>query len=114
MEKRQHPRIAMKNLFAYINDGKILTHGTIIDISRNGLALTDLSKRLQMHAKKLTVVVSGEKVDFKMTIRPRWFVQGGVKKTIGAQIITTPEGWMEFVMDKEPVINNNPPSEIFI
>ena len=104
MEKRKHLRIGMDNLSVDVNDGVGLFQGTVSDISRFGVRLSDLPKRLNGSVKKMTIVVSGKKHHFKMMVKPRWYSDDSGRKTVGAEILHTSWEWTEFVMRYEPVI----------
>jgi len=102
MEKRRHPRMMIKNFSVDISDGVGFFQGMVFDISRFGVGISELPKRIDGSAKKMTVVISGRGENFKMKVRPKWYTHGGVTKSIGAEIINAPWGWTEFVMDLEP------------
>ena len=97
----------MGNLPIDVADGSGFFQGVVSDISRSGLCMTDLSERLDGDVEKLTVVVSGKEASFRMNVRPRWYTYGGVTKTIGVEVINAPLGWMEFVLDVEPVFHQD-------
>ncbi len=102
MEKRRHQRMTVDNLLADISDGMRVFHGTVTDVSRFGLKLDEIPKKLDDRAKRLSIVVSGEGKNFKMKARPRWASRQSISKKIGIEIINAPWGWTEFVMDSEP------------
>lgn len=108
MEKRTHQRVPMNNLAVDASDGVGFFHGTILDISRFGLAVSDFPKKLDEKTKKMTVVISGRGKNFKMSVRPRWSKVSGAKKSIGTEILNPPWGWTEFVMDVEPKQEDDP------
>jgi hypothetical protein len=112
MEKRKHPRIAMDNISVDVTDGVGAFRGLVSDISRFGVCLTDLPKKLNGRVNKMIVVVSAKSQHFKMSIKPRWYTDGGVTKSVGAEILNAPWGWTEFVMDFEPVIQKDVWGEI--
>ncbi len=95
--------MAMKGLSVDVSDGSGFFQGFVTDISRMGLSMADLPKRLHGDAKIMTVVVSGQDCNFKMSVRPRWYTHGGVRKAVGAEILSAPWGWTEFVMGFESV-----------
>ena len=105
MEKRQHLRIAMENLSVDVSDGAGFFQGMVSDISRFGMCLTDLPKRVNGDAEKITIVVSRRGIHFRMNVRPRWYTHtdGGARKSFGAEILAAPLGWTEFVMNYEPL-----------
>lgn len=71
MKQRNHPRLEIKNLSVDASDGVGFFQGVISDVSRFGVCLTDLPKKLNRKAKIMTVVVSGQGKNFKMSVRPR-------------------------------------------
>lgn len=102
MEKRNHQRIAIKNLFVDASDGVGFFHGVISDASRFGVCVTDLQKKMDGNVKRMTVIVSGQGRHFKMNVRPKWSTYDGISKSIGAEILNAPWGWTEFIMKFEP------------
>jgi hypothetical protein len=112
MEKRIHPRISMDNISVDVTDGVGSFRGLVSDISRFGVCLTDLPKKLNGSVSKMIVVVSAKEQHFKMSIKPRWYTDGGVTKSVGALILNAPLGWTEFVMGFEPVIQKDVWGEI--
>ena len=102
MEKRRHQRMAVNNLLVDISDGWRVFSGTVSDVSRFGLKIDDVPKKLDERAKKLSLVVSGNGQNFKMKARPRWANRQTISKMIGIEIVNAPWGWTEFVMDFEP------------
>jgi hypothetical protein len=102
MEKRNHPRIALKNFSVDASDGVGFFQGVISDASRFGLCITDLPKRLNGQAQKMKIIISGPGRNFKMTVRPRWSTDDDGGKSVGAEILNPPWGWTEFIMKFEP------------
>jgi len=103
MEKRRHPRIALKNLCVDVSDGVGFFTGTISDFSRFGFCMTDLPKRLNGKVNKMIVVISGQGKNFKMNVVPRWSADNNPTKSVGAEILNAPWSWTEFAMKYEPV-----------
>ncbi len=102
MENRKYQRLAIDGLSGDISDGVGFFPGTITDISRFGMRMTDLPKRLDDKMQKMTVVISGRGKNFKMLVRPKWITRTGFRKMMGFQIINTPWAWTDFVMAFEP------------
>jgi len=102
MEKRRHPRMVITNLEADISDGKGFFNGVVHDISRFGLSITALPKRLDRSADIYSVILDGPGTHFKLLARPIWEEDDGTSKTIGAIIENSPWTWTEFVMNHEP------------
>jgi len=94
------------NLQVDISDGRGFFSGTVEDLSRFGLKLDDIPKRLDETARHLSVVVSGEGKNFKMYARPRWALGKSFSKQVGLEITSAPWGWTEFVMTFEPPIDD--------
>lgn len=87
MKQRNHPRLEIKNLSVDASDGVGFFQGMISDVSRFGVCLTDLPKKLNGKAKIMTVVVSGQGKNFKMSVRPRWSNIDGNGRSVGAEIL---------------------------
>ncbi len=102
MDKREYTRIEVDGLGADISDGVGFFPGTISDVSRFGLCMSDLPKRINNKTEKMTVVVSGHGKNFKMLVRPKWSTETGLRKMVGFQIVNTPWAWTDFVMQIEP------------
>jgi hypothetical protein len=58
------------------------------------------------------VIVSGPKHKFKMQVTPKWTIDKGCGKTIGAEILSPPPDWVEFVIGFE--LKNDPKARSFI
>ena len=90
------------NIEADISDGKGFFSGVVQDISRFGLSISDVPKRLDKSADIYSVILDGPGTHFKLLARPIWEDDDGISKTIGAQIENSPWTWTEFVMRHEP------------
>ena len=102
MNKRRHERMKVINLTADLSDGFGFFSGTVCDISRCGMLLDDVPKKLNHQLKKLTVVVSTNKKTFKMLAIPKWGRENNHRKLIGIEIISAPSVWTDFVRKYEP------------
>lgn len=102
MEKRKHPRMAMSSLDADVSDGKGFFSGVVHDISRFGLSISDLPKRLDSSADIYSIILDGPGTHFKLLARPIWEEDDGIRKTIGVRIENSSWTWTEFVMRHEP------------
>ncbi|KJS03219.1 MAG: hypothetical protein VR65_03095 [Desulfobulbaceae bacterium BRH_c16a] len=107
MEKRTHPRIPLKDLSVDASDGVGFFHGDVVDASRFGVCLTDFPKKLDVHVKKITVVINGRGKNFKMYVKPRWYSIDGLNTSIGAEIMNPSWDWTEFIMNFEPKSDND-------
>jgi hypothetical protein len=106
MEKRKYPRMGMSNLSVDVADGAGIFLGMVSDISRNGLSMTDLPKRLNGSVIKMTIVVSAQGRRFKMNVSPRWYSDEGSTKSVGAEVFNPPPNWIEFVTNVEPILHD--------
>jgi hypothetical protein len=52
MDKREHPRMVMKGMAADISDGKGFFSGMVHDISRFGLSLYDVPRKIDAQSGK--------------------------------------------------------------
>jgi hypothetical protein len=102
MEKRRHQRMEVDNLNADISDGFGFFTGTVCDLSRFGMKVDNLPKRLDDKAKHLSIIISGNGKNFKVKARPRWSIRQSISKSVGIEIVNAPWGWTEFVMNFEP------------
>ena len=105
MEKRIHPRLPLKQLSVDASDGFEFFQGTISDVSRSGLCISDLPRKLNDEAKIMTIIVRGRGKYFEMTVHPRWSNTDSSSKSIGVEIPNPSKSWAEFVMKFEPKPN---------
>ena len=103
MENRKCPRVAMKNITVEVSDGVGVFSGNVPNLSRSGLYITDLPKKVNEAAKIMTVVVSGHRQFFKMNVKPKWSTADNFTKCIGVQIVNISVDWTKFIMRIEPV-----------
>jgi hypothetical protein len=102
MEKRRYKRIVVEDLQVDISDGQGFFSGTVEDLSCFGLKLSDIHKKLNEHAKNLSLIVSGHGKHFKMRAEPKWNQATALSKELGLQIVKAPLEWAEFVVKLEP------------
>ena len=102
MEKRKYPRIVIDDMSIDISDGMGFCSGAVSDISRLGLCLVNLAKRLGKHADAYTVVASREGQNFKFRVKPRWEMVGRLDKKVGVEIDNVPHQWTEYIIALEP------------
>ena len=102
MGNRAYERMEIDGFNVDISDGKGFFPGVLYDISRFGLRMTDLPKRMDEKKQRMTAVISGRGKNFKMIVRPRWVERVGLRKMVGFEIINTPSEWTDFVMRLEP------------
>lgn len=102
MDKREHPRMVMKGMAADISDGKGFFSGMVHDISRFGLSLYEVPRKIDVQSGFLTVIVVGQGDRFRLQVKPCWEKTIGLEKIIGGRIEDTSIAWADFVMRLEP------------
>lgn len=102
MENRRYPRLDHFSYLVDVSDGRGFFSGYVQNLSRFGLCLQDVSKKIDQDARRLSVVISSHDKYFKMLARVRWSEEKGPVKNLGLELINTPWNWTEFVMEKEP------------
>ncbi len=101
MDNRECCRIEVEGLNADISDGVGCFPGLVSDVSRYGICMTDLPRRLNHKKRKMTVVVYGHGKNFKMLVRPKWSTETGIRKMVGFEVLSTPWAWTDFVREME-------------
>lgn len=101
MDKRKHSRIVVQGMSIDVSDGMGCCSGEVRDISRLGMCLVDLAKRLGRDTAAYTVVASKEGQNFKFRVRQRWEKAGRLTKDMGVEINEVSEQWTEYVMSLE-------------
>lgn len=110
--KRAYQRVRVQEFQVDISDGVGFFPGVVSDISRFGLGMVDLPKRINETVDRMTVVITGQGKSFKMVVKPKWTEQNGLRKKIGCEIIDTPYTWTDFVLRVEPREGNSSKDEI--
>ena len=101
MEHRKHPRLNATGMEASIADRVGFSTGSIKDISRFGVCITDLPRQLQPVNKSVTVVISARDKQFRLLLRPQWEKQDGLTVVTGTVINEVPRDWTAMVMQLE-------------
>lgn len=102
MGNRVYPRVEVIGFQADVSDGMGFFPGEVSDVSRFGLCMKDLPKRVNETSNRMTVVVNGNGKNFKMNVRPKWSQASGLRKTVGFEILNTPYEWTDFILRLEP------------
>lgn len=102
-ESREHPRMNVLEMQADISDGNEFFSGTVQNISRFGLAISDIPDTLDRDADIYSIIIDGPGIHFKLLVRPVWEQLIDGCKTIGTVIENSPWTWTDFVMEKEPL-----------
>ena len=105
MQQRDYPRLEIPQIQADVSDGKGFFTGSVKNLSRFGLAITDIPVDLDNASDIYSVILDGPGTHFKLLVRPVWETNDGVSKTIGTKIENSPWTWTEFVMRQETLDN---------
>ena len=106
MERRKHPRLNTVGMEADISDKVGFSTGTIKDISRFGVCITDIPRKLQNKNNSITVVISSKGKRFKLLLKPQWEKQEGLTLVAGASFDNAPWDWTAMIMKLEPQDND--------
>jgi len=101
MEHRKFPRLNTTGMEVSIADRVGFSTGLIKDISRYGICITDLPRKLQPVNNSVTVVVSAKGQQFRLLLKPQWEKQEGVMVATGTVINDVPRDWTTMVMQLE-------------
>ncbi len=99
--------MGLNNLVADISDGQGFFNGFIKDLSRSGIQVIEVPKRLDDTVNQLSVVVSTKRDHFKLRVKPRWTRKQDINKVLGLEIVSAPVGWAEFIIDQEPPLGDS-------
>jgi len=88
-----------------ISDRVGFSTGTVKDISRFGICISDIPRKLHIKDNCITVVVSSKNKRFKLLLRPQWEKQDGLTRVTGTVIDNAPWEWTEMIMRLEPKNN---------
>lgn len=102
MNRRRHQRIEVQNTVANLSNGIEVFSGTVNDVSRVGMLLTDIPKELHDLGESLSITVSARDKDYKMLVVPKWISENYSDKRMGLAILDAPLDWTIFVMNCEP------------
>jgi hypothetical protein len=107
MEQRQHIRSSINGLTVYISDQAGLCNGVIKDISRFGICIGDIPRKLQTKNGSFNAVINGKGNTFKLQLKEKWKDENGQTTIIGAGIDDAPWDWAEMTLRHELQSRNN-------
>lgn len=100
--KRRYNRMDVQGMEADISDDIGFCSARVKDISRFGLSLSELPRKLHVKGDKFLIVISSNGRRFKMHAQERWEAEQGFDTLLGAEIKNAPWSWTEFVSAMEP------------
>ncbi len=86
-----------------ISDRAGFCTGTIKDVSRFGVCITDIPRKLHAENGVFNVVISGKDHNFKLKVQKKWETKDGLTTIVGVFINNAPWEWTEMVMQNEPI-----------
>ncbi len=101
--KRRYSRMDVQGMEADISDDIGFCSARVRDVSRFGLCLSDMSRKLHVKGDKFLLVISCQGRRFKVHARGRWEAEQGLDTILGAEIKNAPWAWTEFVSTLEPI-----------
>lgn len=103
MERRKSNRIEIDDLIADVSDGTGFCTGLANYISKSGLCLMNMNKKIGLENERLTVVVTAKDKVIKMSAIARWDAEmdNGFGRKIGVEIENAPWAWTEFILDHD-------------
>lgn len=102
MDLRKHPRVNMSGMEIDISDLGGFSSGTIKDVSRFGVCITDIPRRLRTKDNSITLMITGNGRRIKLQAIPKWEEESGLTMTAGVNIESVPREWVELVKKLEP------------
>lgn len=106
VEQRNHLRLAAIGMEIDISDRVGFSTGTVKDISRFGICISDIPRKLHTKDNCITAVVSSKEKRFKLLLRIQWERQEGLTMLTGTIIDNAPWEWTEMIMQMEPKSND--------
>lgn len=101
MEQRQHIRTETNGMEAYISDQAGLCRGILKDISRFGLCITEIPRKLYTDNGLFNVVILGRGYNFKLQLQEKWKTKNELTTMVGAGINDAPWDWTEMTIRQE-------------
>lgn len=106
MKTNREERTDIK-LQADISDGKHVSEGTTVNVSRCGLKVMEIPDKFDFYADKYTAVINHKGKNFKLYLNPRWSRIEKPYKEMGFKIISPPLEWIKFINEmrgeEEPI-----------
>ncbi len=102
MEQRSFVRTSMGAIEVDISDRVGFSTGTLKDVSRFGVCVTDIPRKLQTENSIFTAIISANGQRFKLQLKEKWKKQDGLTMVMGAKIKDAPWDWTEMVKQLEP------------
>lgn len=93
----------VQRMTADISDDIGFCSARVKDISRFGVRLADMPRKLHIRGDKFLLIISDQEGHrFKMHAQGRWEAEQGFNSVLGAEIKNAPWSWTDFVSTMEP------------
>ena len=96
-EKRSRLRIHLKEGCAYIDDECDCCKVLVSNISKRGVCLLNVPKKMYLESNTFKVVFRTRQKDYTVMARPVWKRMAGMGYMIGAEIDRVPTEWKNLV-----------------
>jgi hypothetical protein len=96
LDKRRYTRTSVYNVTADVSDGKGFFYGEITNISETGLLLKGVSKKINHHAKNMSLIVTEGDKNYKVLAQPMWAKQKISTKVLGFKVLENNLDWIKF------------------
>ena len=96
VDNREHPRMPMEGISAFISDGTNCCPGTVDEISSEGIRLANPANIINKESDRLGVLINHNGRCYALQVKPQWQENTGQEENIGAKIIGGFWNWKEF------------------
>jgi len=100
--KRSHFRLDVRGMEADISDDIGFCSAQVKDISRFGVCLSEIPRKLRLKGDKFLIIISDQEHRFKMHVQGRWEQEDGFDTIMGVGIINAPWSWTHFLSTMKP------------
>lgn len=100
--KRTHFRIDMQEMEVNISDNRGFCSASVAHISRSGICLFEMSRKLRVKNDNFLIIISVQGVRFKTHALSRWGKEQRLDTELGVELKNIPWDWTEFVSNLEP------------
>ena len=104
--KRRHFRIDVQGVEVDISDDIGFCSAGVVNISRAGVCLCEMSRRLRVRDDSFLVIISVQGYRFKTHVWSRWNAEQNMGAVLGVELKNIPWGWTEFVTTLEPAADD--------
>jgi hypothetical protein len=100
--KRRHFRMDMREMEVNISDDIGFCSASVANISRSGICLFEMSRKLRVKNDNFLIIISVQGVRFKTHAQSRWEIEQRLDTILGVELKNIPWDWTDFVSNLEP------------